>query len=84
MDGATYRANFFKRHMVEIEDIELAREKRAVTVSGSFRERIRAYELELVRAALENNEHNQVRAAESLQMDRSVLRRILEREKSAD
>lgn len=84
VEGATYRARFFKRHMVEVEDIELAREKRAITVSGSFRERVRAYEIDLVRHALSQNDHNQVRAAQSLQMDRSTLRRILSRDKQTE
>jgi transcriptional regulator with PAS, ATPase and Fis domain len=48
----------------------------------AFRERVNMFELQLVKEALAKQNNNQSRAAESLQLDRTVLRRILEREKS--
>ena len=83
VEGGTYRANFATRRLIEPEDLQL-RKKTAVRFNdGNFRERVKLFELQLVQDALARVNGNQSRAAENLGLDRTVLRRILNRQGTA-
>ncbi len=77
VEGGVFRANFANRRLVEPEDLHL-RKKTTVRINdGNFRERVKLYEWQLVQEALARVNGNQSKAAESLGLDRTVLRRIL-------
>ena len=83
VERAVYRAQFKQRLFVESSDLQLAREKTAhddeLGGPGKFRERVRRFELDLINEALERCGQNQSDAAKLLGLDRSTLRRLLER-----
>lgn len=80
IEGSVYHASYQKRTLVDPSDLSL--HNKTVPYShfkGSFRERVRHFEQQLVREALLQHNNNQVHAAESLSLDRSTFRRILKR-----
>ncbi len=80
VEGGVYRATFHSRNFVEAGDIEINKRPGEATSTGmSFRERINAFELQIIREALQKNDNNQSKAAASLQLDRTTMRRILKR-----
>jgi len=80
IEAAAYKAQFHQRSIIEPEDLQLDKSTSPqATDSGSFRDRVRAFEQELVASAMAANDDNQSKAAESLQLDRSSFRRILNR-----
>jgi len=80
VEGGVYRANFHERRYVELSDLTLKNAKESESTSGrSFREQVEQYELDLIRDAMAKSGGNQSKAAELLQLDRSTLRRILQR-----
>lgn len=85
VERAVHRAQFKSRLFVEAEDLALAargRGKESTNGSdGRFRERVRGFELQLIREALGRCNNNQSDAAKMLGLDRSTLRRLLERGK---
>ncbi|MCB0345443.1 MAG: sigma-54-dependent Fis family transcriptional regulator [Bdellovibrionales bacterium] len=76
--AAAYHAAFRKRRLIELEDFDF-REKQERNCSYSFRSQVRSFELTLIEKALQRHSNNQTRAAESLQLNRTQLRRILQR-----
>lgn len=80
IEGAAYRANYHGRHFIEASDV-IINAKRPGTTNPhlSFREKVRHYEHQIICEALQKYQDNQSKAAESLQMDRTTLRRILKR-----
>ena len=85
VESAAYRAAFIGRRLIESEDLELdEKQSKQQRLAGlSFRERIQNYELQLIRESLAKHHNNQSRAAASLGIDRTTLRRVLERERDA-
>lgn len=82
IEGACFRAAYRNDYSIQVGDIQLDLEipsGGSVNSPTGFREQIKAFEEELVRNSLDASEGNQVQAAKSLQMDRTVFRRILER-----
>lgn len=80
VEGAAFRADYNGDSTIHTQDLNLSREKGVITTSGqTFRDRINSFEEQLVAEAMANNMNNQVQAAKSLHMDRTVFRRILER-----
>lgn len=79
VEAACYRADFRKKRHVEGADIEFIDLRPDSLGIGSFRQQVQSYEEKLVKEALAHFEGNQSKAAESLQMDRTSFRRILNR-----
>jgi len=80
IENACFRAAYEKRNLIISEDILLESLGKSTSVaSGSFRELVKSYEVELINNALKEHQDNQSKAADSLSMDRSTLRRILSR-----
>ena len=80
VEGGIYRANFCNRRVVEVHDLDLKPRENKVSQSPlSFREQIQRFEIQLIKDAMTKHGDNQSRAAESLNLDRSSLRRILQR-----
>lgn len=81
VESAAHRAHYSRRHSVLFSDLALnSLEHRGRKPRGTFREKIRAFEREIIREALAENQHNQTQAAKSLGLDRTTMRRILQRE----
>lgn len=78
VESAAFRAQFEGRIFLEPSDFQL-RKKSPITGKGSFREQVRQFEQRLILDTLAQCENNQSRAAVRLQIDRSTMRRILER-----
>ena len=84
VEGGVYRANYLGKRFVE--NAEIVIQKSASTdaaAAGSFRDEVQNFELKLINEALEKCGNNQSKAADLLQLDRSTLRRILERGKQS-
>ncbi len=86
LESACFRASYRNDYSIQPADITLRSEIKSSsghfnTEPHSFRDQVRSFEENLVTQALEQHDGNQVQAAKSLQMDRSVFRRILERQK---
>lgn len=79
IEGAAYRSQFAGRRTIKTEDIVLGSGRKHSADSGSFHEQTERFKLRLIEEALQRQGGNQVRAAESLGLDRSSLRRILAR-----
>lgn len=79
VESAAYRAAFYQRKTIDEADLQIQQKKSGTSTPQTFRERIRNFELQLVRESLANANNNQSQAAESLGLDRSTLRRILDR-----
>jgi DNA-binding NtrC family response regulator len=84
VEGACFRAAYRNDYAIQPSDIVLIRHGQSESLAynsegGSFRDQVRLFEEQLVLRALEEHTGNQAQAAKSLQMDRSVFRRILER-----
>lgn len=78
--NAVYRAHFEKRRNIIARDLGLSSSRSGGRLPGiSFRDRVLQFETTLVREALEQCGGNQSRASALLQIDRTVLRRILKR-----
>ncbi len=78
IEKACHLTHFRGLHCISQKELQLNSTKSA-ELKGNFREQVHAFEENLVRKAMEENEGNQVRASKSLGLDRTVLRRILER-----
>ena len=78
VEGAAYSADFEGKGEISEEHIHLLSEGNR-NGSGSFREQVEAYQIDLIRKALHEHQGNQMRAAEALRVDRSTMRRILAR-----
>jgi DNA-binding NtrC family response regulator len=75
-----HRAHFSKRVFIEPQDLCLGKPNEIESSkASSLREQIKLYEKELVVEAMRVCENNQTRAAEWLSVDRTSLRRILNR-----
>ncbi|HMO18983.1 MAG TPA: sigma-54 dependent transcriptional regulator [Oligoflexia bacterium] len=86
VEGAAFRASYRGNRSIELQDIKIKdqniSDNKSTTTnrtSGDFRSMVKSYEEELVKKALSENNGNQAQASKALQMDRTVLRRILER-----
>lgn len=79
VENAAYRSSYFGKNEIEIEDLELNKPLQTKNNKSSFREQVKKFELEIINSALAESNGNQSKAAENLQLDRSVLRRILAR-----
>jgi DNA-binding NtrC family response regulator len=78
VEGAVFRAQFEQRSIVEASDVHVL----SRSPSGSeltFSDQVEEYKRKLIQDALDKNAGNQAKAAQSLGLDRSTLRRILER-----
>ncbi len=85
VEGGVYRAHFAERALIMPEDIVLPRTSSSDDAHGrNFRERVQEFESSLVRDALRRHKNNQTKAAESLGLDRSSFRRILQREEGSE
>ena len=77
IENGAYHANYSKRTVITLDDV--AKKK---SISESFngltlQERVKQFKYQLVKDALAHNEGNQVKAAKTLGIDRTTLRRIL-------
>lgn len=83
VESAAYRARREGRNSVTGGDLKGFNAKGArdetINNSSAFSEQVEAFKYKLVKAALLKNDNNQVKAAQELALDRSSLRRILER-----
>ena len=79
IEGGAYRAVFNSHRNIEPDDIDIEIKNGEFSSGISFRDKVRNYELRLVQEAIAKHNGNQSQAAASLKMDRSTLRRILER-----
>lgn len=79
VEGAGYRASYEQQRYVELSHLAL-QHSNSMQAPGSFRSQVRTFEKTLVRKALSAHGNNQSRAAAALQLDRSSLRRILDRQ----
>jgi two-component system, NtrC family, response regulator len=77
VEGAAYRARYEGKRFIAPEHVVL-KAKRGSAVS-SLRSRVREFEASLVADALKQSNNNQTRAARLLGIDRSVLRRLIAR-----
>ncbi len=85
VEGAVYSANYNGRKTLTEADLRISTEKRETSISPlSFRERVHSFEFQLVQDALRRCDNNQSKAAQLLQLDRTSLRRILNREDSPE
>ncbi len=81
VEGGVYRAHFENRALILPEDLNIPRKNLASNdATRNFRERVQQFESNLVREALHRHNNNQTKAAESLGLDRSSFRRILQRD----
>ena len=81
VESSAFRADFHQRRLIEPEDLRFSKDTGSTLPHGlTFREQVQKYELELIHNALSKFDNNQSRAAESLGLDRSTLRRILMRD----
>jgi DNA-binding NtrC family response regulator len=78
VEGGAYRAQFAGRSFIVPEDLTIGLRHSAPHTAG-FHERVEAYKISLIEDALRASAGNQVQAAKILGLDRSSLRRILER-----
>ncbi len=79
IEGAAYRAAFRGAFEIDAEDIAIRGAESSPQTTDSFAERVESYKRKLVDDALIACGGNQVKASELLQLDRSTLRRIIER-----
>ena len=79
IEGGAFRAAYEQRPFIDIQDVKVGKTETAARHAGSFRERVDQFERKLIDEALALNDDNQTKAAESLQLDRSSFRRILNR-----
>ena len=80
VEGGVYRANFCSRKVVELSDLDFKSNKNNAPLNSlSFREQVNRFEISLINEALIKHNNNQSKAAESLELDRSSLRRIMQR-----
>lgn len=80
VEGAAYLAAYREKHIVDASDLDINSKKESKNDKNSFREKIKNYELKLVKDALQECDNNQSQAASLLKLDRSSLRRILKRD----
>ena len=82
VEGGVYRAQFHGRRYVELADLQLqTKGAKKSDSSRSFRRQVEQFEAQLVQDALRRSDGNQSKAADLLGLDRTSLRRILERGK---
>ena len=82
IEGAAFHASFRGGSKIESVDLSvtpLAQQSIERGISESFAARVEGYKINLIEQALVVCEGNQVKAAESLKIERSTLRRILGR-----
>ncbi len=80
VEGAAFRTQYHGRTCISEEDIEIPGQiKRTSSHKMSFNEQVQKFKLELINTSLAKNSGNQVKAAQELGLDRSTLRRILNR-----
>jgi len=81
VEGAAFRAQFERRSVIGESDVQVrsAGPSGAPLGTHSFSEQVEAFKAKLITEALENNAGNQAKAAQSLGLDRSTLRRIIGR-----
>lgn len=78
IEGAAYRAQFRSSSTIESIDLDI-RGNRSSTSPLTFQEQVESFKMKLIEEALNRNAGNQVKAAQSLGLDRSSMRRILKR-----
>lgn len=78
VENAAFRAGLDGRSCIDPIDLRLGDPVQTVS-SPDFNSRVEAFKLHLIEESLARNGGNQVRAAADLNLDRSTLRRILER-----
>lgn len=84
VEGAAYRAQFHGRFQIEEDDILFniktnSNNINPENIEGDFHTKVTAYKKMLIREALLRNGGNQVRTAKELGLDRSSMRRIIEK-----
>ena len=83
IESATYKAAYKGKNFIDEQDIDIDKKsEQEESKEGSFREKVKNYELNLINEALEKTGNNQSKAAELLKLDRSSFRRILSRKDS--
>lgn len=82
VESAAYKAAYVQQSLIDVTLFTSKQQTGSQMFGGTFREKVRAYEQSLVREALTAHGQNQSKAAESLHLDRTSLRRILAREDS--
>jgi len=84
VEGAAYRAQYRGANLIDADDITL---KGAISSNSAkdspknFQEQVEDFKIKLLETALKKHDGNQVKAAKELGMERSTLRRIVERNK---
>lgn len=79
IENAAYRAQFKNRSEVCPEDLKLNYASHGSQNARSFAEQVEHFKLKLINDALAEHGGNQLKAAKTLGLDRSTLRRILGR-----
>ena len=81
VENAAYKAAFVGRAVILSEDLNI--NVAQTNAAKNFNEKVEGYKRTLIQEALNAVDGNQLKAAELLQLDRSTLRRILDRSKQA-
>jgi DNA-binding NtrC family response regulator len=81
IENAAYLADYEHRGVILEQDIQT--HKKLSAPLKSFASQVQAFKLELIQAALKKHQGNQVKAAQDLDLDRSSMRRIMEKTEGA-
>ena len=79
IEGAAYRSEYAGRNSILTDDLNLGKKDSVSKSELTFSEQVEAFKRKLIEDALAHNDGNQVKAAKSLGLDRSSMRRILAR-----
>ena len=79
IESAAYRARYGKRTSIETDDLNLSAGLQTSAKAESFNEQVQRFKQRLISDALSRCNNNQVRAAQELKLDRSTLRRLINR-----
>lgn len=79
LEHAAFKTSFSGRSVIETDDIKPLKHASAPQQSRDFHSQVASFKLKLIEEALRRHGGNQVRAADELKLDRSTMRRLLER-----
>lgn len=84
IEGAAYKAQYLNLNFISPNEIGIRRSDDGYSANSggkSFQEQVEEFKIRLIEEALKKNSGNQVQTARELGMERSTLRRIVERNK---
>ncbi|MDZ4787008.1 MAG: sigma-54 dependent transcriptional regulator [bacterium] len=79
IEGAAYRAQFEGRNFIAYRDLEIGNLSKNSQTLQNFHSQVEDFKSNLIKHALARNQGNQLKASQELGMDRTSLRRIIER-----